>query len=138
MNVEVKLDVSAKDFWKIIVDSIIQDMGEEAKIYEGLTFEKKLPTTLSGFMTAKVEIVEYVEEKCYAADFMTSRSTVHSAYRITEEEQGILVSYEEEETFENKMDQWNAKLMKALYKKSRTKKLIYKLKSIEKHIKGEV
>lgn len=138
MNVEVKLDVSAKDFWKIITDSIRQDAGKSVAIYKGLTFEKKLPTTLSGMATAKISIVEYEEEKCYAADFSTARSTVHSVYRIAEEADGIVVSYEEEETFENKMDRWNAKLVKAFYKKSRSKKLVKKLKNIEKHIKGEI
>ncbi len=138
MNVEVRLEVSASDFWRIITESVRQDAGNDINIYEGLTFEKKLPTTLSGMMTAKVVIVEYKEEKCYAADFITSRSTVHSAYRIVEDGDGIIVSYTEEETFESKMDSWNGKLMKSLYKKSRTKKLVMKLKNIEKHIKGEV
>lgn len=137
MNVEVKLEVSAKDFWKIIVDSIKQDVGKGGAIYEGLTFEKKLPTTLSGFVTAKIVIIEYKENECYAADFITKKSTVHSVYRIKEENSGIVVSYEEDETFEKKMDRWNAKLVKMLYKKSRTKKLVRKLKNIEKHIKGE-
>lgn len=137
MNVEVKLEVSAKDFWKIIVDSVKQDAGEGATIYEGLTFEKKLPTTLGGLVTAKIVIVEYIEEQSYVADFITSKSTVHSAYRITEEVEGITVSYTEEETFESKWERWNAKLMKSVYKKSRTKKLVKKLKNIEKYIKGE-
>lgn len=138
MNVEVRLGVSASDFWKIITESVRQDLGNDTNIYEGLTFEKKLPTTLSGMMTAKVLIVAYQEERCYAADFITSRSTVHSVYRIVEDGDGIIVSYDEQETFGNKMDQWNGKLMKSLYKKSRTKKLVMKLKNIEKHIKGEV
>lgn len=136
MEVQVKLDVSAKDFWKIITDSIKHDMGKDVTIYEGLSFEKKLPTTLSGMVTAKVVIVAYKEEECYGAEFVTSRSTVHSIYHITKEEDGISVSYKEEETFEKKMDKWNAKLVKAFYKKSRTKKLVKKLKNIEKHIKG--
>lgn len=138
MKVEVKLEVSAESFWKIIKDSLRQDAGKSVAIYEGMTFEKKLPTTLSGVKTAKVVVTEYKENKCYSADFITERSTVHSAYLITEEEDGILVSYEEHETFAKKMDQWNGKLMKAIYKKSRTKKLVTKLKNIEKHIKGEL
>lgn len=137
MNVEVKLDVAAMDFWKIIEDSIKQDMGNDGDIYKGLSFEKKLPTTLSGVMTAKVVVTEYEEGRNYAADFITARSTVHSAYQIIEEEDGIVVTYTEEETFAKKMDQWNGKLMKSIYKKSRTKKLVKKLKNIEKHIKGE-
>ncbi len=137
MNVEVKLDVVAMDFWKIIEDSIKQDMGNDGDIYKGLSFEKKLPTTLSGVITAKVVVTEYEEGRNYAADFITARSTVHSAYQIIEEEDGIVVTYTEEETFAKKMDQWNGKLMKSIYKKSRTKKLVKKLKNIEKHIKGE-
>lgn len=138
MKVEVRLEVSAEDFWKVIKKSIRQDAGENVAIYEGLTFEKKLPTTLSGVVTAKVAVVEYKENQCYAADFITTRSTVHSAYRITQESDGIIVTYEEDETFSSKMDKWNGKLMKTIYKKSRTKKLVTKLNNIEKHIKGEL
>lgn len=138
MNVEVKLDVKAMDFWKIIEDSIKQDAGKDAEVYKGFSFEKKLPTALSGVMTAKVVVTEYEVGKQYAADFITARSTVHSAYQIIEEVDGILVTYTEEETFEKKMDRWNAKLMKSIYKKSRTKKLVAKFKNIEKHIKGEL
>ncbi len=138
MKVEVKLNVQAMEFWNIIVESVKQDAGEGVEICEGMVFTKQLPTTLSGVMNAQVKIVEYKEGQVYAADFSTSRSTVHSSYRITEESDGILVSYEEDETFENKMDRWNAKLMKSIYKKSRTKKLVAKLNNIEKHIKGEL
>lgn len=137
MNVEVKLDVTASEFWKIIMGSVKQDMGKDVEISKGLTFEKQLPTTLSGVATAKVEIKEYLENKCYSVDFSTARSTVHSTYNITEESVGITVSYAEDESFEGKMDKWNAKIMKTFYKKSRTKKLVRKLKSIEQHIKGE-
>ncbi len=137
MNVEVKLDVTASEFWKIIMDSVKQDMGKDVEISKGITFEKQLPTTLSGVATAKVEIKEYIENKCYSVDFVTARSTVHSTYDIEEESDGIKVSYSEEETFGAKMDQWNAKIVKSFYKKSRTKKLERKLKSIEQHIKGE-
>ncbi len=138
MKVEMRLQVSAESFWKIIKDSLRQDAGEDVELYEGMTFEKKLPTTLSGMRTAHVVVTEYKENQCYAADFATQRSTVHSAYRIVEQEDGILVSYEEDETFASKMDQWNAKIMQIFYKKSRTKKLIKKLKNIERYIKGEV
>ncbi len=138
MKAEVKLEVRAEDFWKVIKDSIRQDAGKGADIYQGLTFEKKLPTTLSGEVTAKVAIVEYKENQCYAADFITARSTVHSSYKIIEDGEGIVVTYEEEESFHKKLDQWNGKLMHSIYKKSRTKKLIKKLKNIEKHIKGEL
>lgn len=136
MNVEVKLDVTASQFWKIIMDSIKQDMGKDIKIIKGLVFEKQLPTALSGLATAKVEIKEYIENKSYVVDFSTARSTVHSAYHITEMADGIVVSYEESESFQGKMDKWNAKIVKTFYKRSRTKKLVKKLKRIEQHIKG--
>lgn len=136
MNVEVKLEVSAKDFWEIILNSIKQDVGEDVEIYSGLTFEKKLPTTLAGTVTAKAVISEFTDSS-YCVDFITSKSTVHLAYKTVETEDGIMVSYSEEETFNKTIDKWNAKIVMAFYKKSRTKRLTMKLKSIERHIKGE-
>lgn len=136
MNVELKLEVTANEFWGIIIDSLKQDMGTSAKIHKGLKFEKQLPTTLSGLATAQVEVVEYIENECYSVDFATTRSTVHSTYSIVEDGSGILVSYTEDETFAKTMDKWNAKLMKSLYKKSRTKKLLKKLRRIEQYIIG--
>lgn len=136
MKVELKLEVTPSEFWSIISASLKEDVGQNTKIHKGLTFTKELPTTLSGLATAQVEVKEYIENTSYAVDFSTARSTVHSTYSIVEEGSGILVNYTEEETFSKSMDKWNGKIMKTFYRKSRTKKLVKKLKHIEQHIIG--
>lgn len=136
MNIVVELNITAYDFFNVIIESVRQDVGSEVEVVKGLVYEKKIPTMISGYVTAKVEVTEFVQGERYCMKYFTARSTVSTNYLIEQELDFIRVFYEETEMFTKKFDKWNANLMKKFYEKSRKNQLTMKLKSLESYVKG--
>ncbi|MFI3174120.1 MAG: DUF3284 domain-containing protein [Bacillota bacterium] len=139
MKVTIPLNIQAEDFFVVIADSVRQDLkaDETLTVEKGLTYEKKLPTALGSIYNAKVEITEYAPNTLYSVVYATSKSTVTTTYHVEESTEGILIHYEEVETFVSKLETWNAKLMKHFYEKSRKKQLIKKMNGLSDYINSK-
>lgn len=135
MQLTTTLHMSDKQFFEFICNSVQADFGNPITIEKGLSYEKSLQTSLSGTVSVKVSILEYIPYSLYSASFAHTRSTTVMTYRIDPlDDHTISLTYEETAEFFSKIDKWNHKIVTFLYEKSKRKQMLKRIKAMEQSI----
>lgn len=144
MKLKVKLSISDKSFYEVMMFSVTEDIfrstGKKIKPYVGLEYTRSLPRMLSNTeIKTTYRIVELEENKKYILNVITPLETTVVEYVITKlEENKILVEYYEGVESTKLRVRWSNKflrlVMSFLFAKRRMKK---KLKQIQAYVKQQ-
>lgn len=149
MQVSLNLDVTKKEFFGFLSDSIIQDINENTgkkllreEIFENYNYHKNMKNKMGRQGEVKVTIVEFKPCQIYTAKFQSNQGENIISYNIKElANKKINVTYIEDYIAPDKLKALNFKLVNLLYKKRAQLKSETILKNIENYIhnnRGEI
>ncbi len=144
IEVKERLNVSAKDFFSKIEESVIYDIEKSTgkklvprDIYNGFKYTKNLKNKLGRRGEVDVTITHFVSPKLYGANFKSAMGINTIYYNIEEvDDENIDVIYKEEFIGKTNSMDLNFKIMNFFYKKRSKKRAIRLIKSIETYIKS--
>lgn len=143
VQVEEKLDVTAEDFFERIADSVLYDIkdsvGKEIsreELCKGYRYVKDMKNKVGRSGKVDIEITEYQPPLRYSAKFHSAGGTNRIEYEIEKLEEGrIQVRYTEDYDGNSKSQEWNYRIIGALYKRKAKKRMADMLHGIEAYIK---
>ncbi len=142
MEIKLNMDVSAKEFFDVLYDSIIYDIKastnkkvSKSKIKKGYTYSKKLKTRLGKEGTVKVEIKEFDLNHRYTVSFNSTQGENIVSYEVEQlDDDSLNVKYTEDFVVDSKMKSLNFSMMSFLFKRGNRKKGLRNLVELEKFI----
>lgn len=144
IEVKERLNVSARDFFSKIEESVIYDIEQSTgkklvvrDIYNGFKYKKNLKNKLGRRGEVDVIITHFVSPRLYSASFKSAMGVNTICYNIEEvDDENIDVIYKEEFIGKTNTADLNFKVMNFFYKKRSKKRAIRLIRSIEAYIKS--
>ncbi|BAK81410.1 DUF3284 domain-containing protein [Candidatus Arthromitus sp. SFB-rat-Yit] len=144
IEIKERLNVSAKDFFSKIEESVIYDieqsMGKKmvvSDIRNGFKYTKNLKNKLGGRGEVEVVITHFASPKMYSANFKSASGVNTICYIIDEiDDENIDVIYKEEFVGKTGTANLNFKIMNFFYKKRSRKRASKRIRYIESYIKS--
>ena len=137
MKIEIDLNVTAQEYFKVLEDSIIQEIlyhtNKEVTPYSGYSYNKIMTTYAGHKRDTTVTITDFVQNKLYRCEFGSINKTVLEI-NIVEREDGITVSYIESLLSDSGKYNTNFKLVGGLLSPIHKRKAKKKQKAIEAYI----
>lgn len=144
MKVQVKLNVSAEEFFASITRSVLYD-AEQArgkkvpakKLKAGFTYQKMLNAKIGGAQHVTTKITEYEPPFRYAASVASSKgeNTVRYELDPVEGERAVNITYEEGYAGDKTLNDLNGKLVGFFYGPFAKRKIKRRLRDMETYIK---
>lgn len=144
MKVQVKLNVSAEEFFASITRSVLYD-AEQArgkkvpakKLKAGFTYQKMLNAKIGGAQHVMTKITEYEPPFRYAASVASSKgeNTVRYELDPVEGERAVNITYEEGYAGDKTLNDLNGKLVGFFYGPFAKRKIKRRLHDMETYIK---
>lgn len=143
MKVQVKLNVSAEEFFAAITRSVLYD-AEQArgkkvpvkKLKAGFTYQKMLSAKVGGAQHVTTKITEYEPPVRYAASVVSSKgeNTVRYELDPVAGERAVNITYEEGYAGDKTLNDLNGKLMGFFYGPFAKRKIKRRLRDMEAYI----
>lgn len=144
MKVQVKLNVSAEEFFASITRSVLYD-AEQArgkkvpakKLKAGFTYQKMLNAKIGGAQHVTTKITEYEPPVRYAATIVSSKgeNTVRYELDPVPGERAVNLTYEEGYAGDKTLNDLNGKLVGFFYGPFAKRKIKRRLRDMETYIK---
>ncbi|MDO4437112.1 MAG: DUF3284 domain-containing protein [Coriobacteriaceae bacterium] len=144
MKVQVKLNVSAEDFFAAITRSVLYD-AEQArgkkipvkKLKAGFTYQKSLNAKIGGAQHVTTKITEFEPPRLYAASIISSKgeNTVRYELEPVAGERAFTLTYEEGYAGDKTLNDLNGKLVGFFYGPSAKRKIKRRFRDMEAYIK---
>lgn len=144
MKVQVKLNVSAEEFFAAITRSVLYD-AEQArgkkvpakKLKAGFTYQKVLNAKIGGAQHVTTKITEYEPPSRYAASVISSKgeNTVRYVLDPVPGELAVNITYEEGYAGDKTLNDLNGKLVGFFYGPFAKRKIKRRLRDMETYIK---
>lgn len=139
------LNVSAKDFFDAITESVVYDACQatgknirKSQLKKGFSYSKKIKNSFGKKEDSKVVIQEFEAPLIYKVKFEGSTGYDVMTYKIESlEDEKISVAYSEDFISEFKMEGKSSKMMEKLNNKRAQKRAKKLLKSIEAYIQNK-
>lgn len=144
IEVKERLNVSIKDFFSKIEESVIYDIEQATgkkmiakDIKKGFKYTKRMKNKLGRKGEVDITISKFVSPIAYGADFKSAQGINKIEYLIEElEPECIEVTYREEFLGNTNSANWNFKLMNFFYKRRAVRRARRMLKAIEEYIQN--
>lgn len=143
MKVQVKLKVTAEEFFENIVTSVLYEAEQargkkvpEKKLKVGFTYQKQLNAKMGGAQSVTTKITEFEPPFLYAASIISVNGENIIRYEIepVDGDNAITLVYEESYVGEKLFNDLNGKMMGALYTPFAKRKIKKRFHEMELYI----
>ena len=136
MKLKIKLNVSSKEFYNLLLDNLKKELNIK-KLEKGMKFKKELSSKFSQKVESSVELINIEENKEYSLVYKTSLGENIVKYLLNDiDDKNLEVEYIEEyytDSFWNKYNNMIVEFLMSYFLKKKKKRV---LKQIEEYIKN--
>ena len=143
MKVNIKLDVTPREFFDSLATSVAYDASEARgrnvtvdKLREGFSYRKSLKAKTGAERRVVTRITAWEPGRCYAASITAGADVNTIAYELEPAGDGVSITYEEGFSSQKTMSDLNGKFVGAIYGFAAKRRVKQRLRQMEAYIKA--